>query len=140
MAGSGIWKVRYNSLKTSDRQLMPSQTLLLPPLFALSIYLLSVYLILPLYQRFRASQPRGYSVLQPFTQHLPSATRLFNRRDSSVSADSLLGDEELEEGLRADEQVFRRDGREERRLSRELERGFKDDSDEEEENRGRGRR
>ena len=48
-----------------------------------------------------------------------------------ASGESLLGDEELEEGLHDD--ASRRAFREERRLSVELERGFRDESDEDEE-------
>ena len=48
-----------------------------------------------------------------------------------ASGESLLGDEELEEGLLED--AVRRDSREERRLSVELERGFRDESDDDEE-------
>ncbi len=47
-----------------------------------------------------------------------------------ASGESLLGDEELEEGLHND--ASRREFREERRLSVELERGFRDESDEDE--------
>ncbi len=64
------------------------------------------------------------------------------RRNSAASGESLLGDEELEEGL-ADQGLGR--GRRgidggaganaDRRLSRELEGGFMDDSDEEEDGR-----
>lgn len=55
-----------------------------------------------------------------------------------ASGESLLGDEELEEGLQ--ENVSRRGSQEERRLSVELERGFRDESDEEEEDPRRLRR
>lgn len=66
-----------------------------------------------------------------------------------ASLNSLLGDEELEEGFDSlSEDVPRgrndvavnsnTDG--DGRLSRELERGFRDSSDEEEDDRGRGRR
>ena len=48
-----------------------------------------------------------------------------------ASGESLLGDEELEEGLH--DETIRRGPLEERRLSVELERGFRDESDEEEE-------
>ena len=48
-----------------------------------------------------------------------------------ASGESLLGDEELEEGLQED--VTRRESWEAQRLSVELERGFRDESDEEEE-------
>lgn len=57
------------------------------------------------------------------------------RRGSGASADSMFGDEELEEGYGVGEIVAadRRnsDAGEDRRLSRELEVGFRDDSDEE---------
>ena len=57
------------------------------------------------------------------------------RRGSQASADSIFGDEELEEGYGIGEIVAadRRNSEtgEERRLSRELEVGFRDDSDEE---------
>ena len=69
------------------------------------------------------------------------------RRGSTESGDSLLGDEELEEGV-VDGDEGRRDrssGSNDRgggeRLSLELERGFKDDSDESSgDERHRGRR
>ena len=57
------------------------------------------------------------------------------RRNSQASGDSLSDDEELEENLVADEnQMSRRNSEaaEDRRLSRDLEVGFRDDSDDEE--------
>ncbi len=76
----------------------------------------------------RARTLQNYSLLEPLTHRIPS---LFSRRNSMASGESLLGDEELEEGLQED--VSRRESREERRLSVELERGFRDESDEEDE-------
>lgn len=75
---------------------------------------------------------------------------LGGRRDSANGAESLLGDEELEEGFGdfSSDTIARQDtigtmaedGRgNERRLSHELERGFRDSSDEEDDERGRGR-
>ena len=64
------------------------------------------------------------------------------RRNSQSSGDSLFGDEELEEGFGLDEdRLSRRNSNEgeARRLSRELEVGFKDDSDEEGNEQGDGR-
>lgn len=75
---------------------------------------------------------------------------LGGRRDSANGAGSLLGDEELEEGFGdisntiAEQDTIGRmaeDGRgNESRLSQELERGFRDSSDDEEDDRGRARR
>lgn len=70
------------------------------------------------------------------------------RRGSVDGAESLLGDEELEEGvgdiahsaMRNDGGRVADGGGSERRLSQELERGFRDSSDEEEDERGRVRR
>jgi hypothetical protein len=66
-------------------------------------------------------------------------SKWWQRRDSGASVDSMFGDEELEEGFDVNGGVGGRtplvrtpvvpDGR---RLSRELEAGFRDDSDEEE--------
>ena len=55
-----------------------------------------------------------------------------------AGGESLLGDEELEEGLHED--LSGSGSREERRLSVELERGFRDESDDEEEDPRRVRR
>ncbi|MCJ1459185.1 hypothetical protein MMC28_009562 [Mycoblastus sanguinarius] len=131
------------------------KTLLFPPLFALLLYLLTSYILIPYYRRFRAHS--SYTLLPSSASPSHLAPNLFSRvstllgrprRNSDTSEDSLLGDEELEEGL--SESVLQ-DGRSgtggvadmedgERRLSRELERGFRDSSDEEEEPRGQRRR
>lgn len=132
------------------------QALLLPPLFALALYFIATYLILPYYRNLRARS--SYSLL-PSSQspsNNPSLTsRLFShiqtlvgRSKRRASSNSLLGDEELEEGFEdLSEDVIRGgndvavdsmpDGG--RRLSRELEGGFRDSSDEEEEDRRRVR-
>lgn len=159
--GAFTWKV-------CDAQLFPftgisndltdsSQAVLLPPIFALALYLLTTYLILPYYRRLRARS--SYSLL-PSSQspsNNPSlTTRLFSRIQTFVgrskrraSLNSLLGDEELEEGLDNLSEDVDRGGydvtidsntEDSTRLSRELERGFRDSSDEEEDDRGRGRR
>ncbi|MCJ1259199.1 hypothetical protein MMC24_007035 [Lignoscripta atroalba] len=137
MAGSSLWK-----------------TIFLPPLVALLIYLLSIYIILPLYRRrvrysnylplplstnsstpsnpqslLNRTRDRILSSLSPFT----SGTR-WQRRGSTSSSVEYFGDEELEEGYPGGGDEVLRSGREageERRLSRELEVGFRDDSDEE---------
>lgn len=129
---------------------MLKQTILIPPLSALLLYLLITYLILPYYRRLRLhssytllpssfSPPSSDSV--SFAQGLFSrVSSLLGRRGSGSGAESLLGDEELEEdfvglsdsmtGARHD--VARTaDADSERRLSHELERGFRDSSDEE---------
>ncbi|KAL9068386.1 MAG: hypothetical protein Q9161_006223 [Pseudevernia consocians] len=134
------------------------KAVLLPPIFALALYVLTTYLILPYYRHLRARS--SYSLL-PSSQspsNNPSlTTRLFSRIQTLVgrskrraSSSSLLGDEELEEGFdNLSEGVIRgrndvtvdSDTEGDRRLSRELEGGFRDSSDEEEEeDRGRGRR
>ncbi|KAI4187759.1 MAG: hypothetical protein L6R41_002605 [Letrouitia leprolyta] len=143
---SSLWKVRDLPRGTP--------TLLLPPLFALALYLFTTYVFIPFYRRYRARNSYSTSNLfRPLTDrisnnlHIPSFFSA-RRRNSTGSGDSLLGDEELEEGF----DVGGRGGRERERgqegdgggvgerLSLELERGFKDESDEsEEEGRGRGR-
>ncbi|MCJ1383871.1 hypothetical protein MMC17_006985 [Xylographa soralifera] len=137
MAGSSVWK-----------------TIFIPPLVALAIFLVIVYILLPLYrqrQRYAhyipVSLPPAYSptgqqnfisrtrqrVLNAIT---PSgAGNRWGRRGSQMSADSMFGDEELEEGFGIEgvpEERGRRGSevREDRRLSRDLEVGFRDDSDE----------
>ncbi|KAI4227235.1 MAG: hypothetical protein L6R36_002555 [Xanthoria steineri] len=121
--GSSLWK-----------------TIVLPPAFALLLYLAASYVLFPLYVYYRRQHPSSTSSLfaqltKLFPAHLPTFMR-GQRRGSTESGDSLLGDEELEEGI-----VDGSGGRRERpfgsndrggveRLSLELERGFKDDSDE----------
>ena len=128
------------------------QAVLLPPIFAFALYVLTTYLILPYYRHIRARS--SYSLL-PSSQspsNNPSLTsRLFSRIQTLVgrskrraSSSSLLDDEELEEGFdNLSEGVITGrndvDTEGDRRLSRELEGGFRDSSDEEED-RGRGRR
>ena len=116
------------------------QTIILPPVFALLLYLAAIYILLPSYVKYRRHHPSStLSLFAPLTNlihvHLPAFMR-GQRRGSTESGDSLLGDEELEEGV-VDGDVGRRDrssGNNDRgggeRLSLELERGFKDDSDE----------
>ena len=118
------------------------QTLLLPPLVALLLYLLIIHLALPLYYRFytrhRASATflsRSQDIIR---NHIFSFIRFLHipqRNNNSTSGDSLLGDEELEEGLLDDSSLPNggRDADNERRLSRELEAGFRDESDDENE-------
>ena len=80
-------------------------------------------------------------VLSPFT-----GRNGFRRRLSQASEDSLFGDEELEEGFGTDipsnetpREIVEVEGN--RRLSRDLEVGFRDDSDEESDRaRSQGRR
>ena len=130
--------------------------MLLPPIFALALYVLTTYLILPYYRRLRVRS--SYSLL-PSSQsssNNPSITnRLFSRIQELVgrskrrdSSNSLLGDEELEEEfdslsgdvLRGRNDVIVESATEDdSRLSRELERGFRDSSDEDDDDRGRGR-
>lgn len=132
------------------------EALLLPPLFALALYVLTTYLILPYYRHLRARS--SYSLLpsaQSSSNDPSLAVRLFSRIQTFVggskrraSSSSLLGDEELEEGFdNLTEGVSRgrndvvggleteSDGR----LSRDLEIGFRDSSDEEEDIRRPGR-
>ncbi|KAL9019946.1 MAG: hypothetical protein Q9185_002800 [Variospora sp. 1 TL-2023] len=126
------------------------QTLLLPPAFALALYLLTTYVLLPLYRKYRARHPSSaYTLLTPITDRLPANLPLpaffgARRRGSEGSGDSLLGDEELEERFDGGGGGDGRgeDERGEERLSLELERGFKDESESEEEDGGRdgGRR
>ncbi|MCJ1250516.1 hypothetical protein MMC30_007744 [Trapelia coarctata] len=137
MAGSTVWK-----------------TIFIPPLVALAIYLSVVYVLLPLYRRrARYSQyipvsipissssyaPQGF--ISRVRQRVLDALSPFGsvnrwRRGSHASADSMFGDEELEEGYGVGEIVpaDRRNSDagtgDERRLSRELEVGFRDESDE----------
>ena len=130
------------------------QTIFVPPLIALAIYLIIVYAIVPLYRhRARYSQyipislplsssntgrqgfvsrarERVLDVLSPF-----GIGNRWRRRGSQASVDSVFGDEELEDGMGIGEVVVANsrnsDAAEDRRLSRELEVGFRDDSDEE---------
>lgn len=131
--------------------IVPTQNLLVPPLLALIIYLVTVNILLPLYRRISPPRSRSTSSLPSF---LPAFLRKrlsslqirdfvqLPRRRSLSGEESLLGDEELEEGLLESADGRGRGGEEcERRLSRELEVGFRDESDEEEEDGGRrGRR
>jgi hypothetical protein len=130
---------------------------MLPPLFAFLLYILTTYLLLPYYRRFRSYST--YTVLPSSPDSNAFAHGLLyrmnnllgRRRDSANGAESLLGDEELEEGFAdiSSDAISRQDtigrmvedGRgNERRLSHELERGFRDSSDEEDDARGRERR
>ncbi|KAL9028801.1 MAG: hypothetical protein Q9196_002884 [Gyalolechia fulgens] len=127
------------------------KTLFLPPLCALALYLFINYVLLPLYRSYRARNLYSPStLLSPLTDrisnnlHIPSFFRS-RRRGSAGSGDSLLGDEELDEGFDVGGRGGRERGQEAdrggggERLSLELERGFKDESDESEEEQGRGR-
>ena len=142
----------------SDDLTDSQQTTLLPPVFALVLYGLTTYLILPYYRHLRARS--SYSLLpssQSSANNPSLTTRLFSRIQTLVgtskrraSLSSLLDEEELEEGFDnlSEEAVRGRnvvavdsDAEGDRRLSRELEAGFRDSSDEEEEEgRGAGRR
>lgn len=136
----------------------------MPPLLALIIYLFAIYIALPLYRHFSPSRHFSASTLPSI---LPASLRSrlssvqlrelirFPRRGSLSGEESLLGDEELEEGLLESTGERGRGGgggggasgggsggggEYERRLSRELEVGFRDESDEEDEGDRRGRR
>ncbi|CAF9906037.1 hypothetical protein IMSHALPRED_004056 [Imshaugia aleurites] len=133
------------------------KAVLLPPIFALALYALTTYIILPYYRHLRARSTYSLLPSSQSSSNNPSlTTRLFSRIQTLVgrskrraSLNSLLGDEELEEGFDSlsEEVVHGRndvsmdsnteDGT---RLSRELEGGFRDSSDEDEDDRGRGRR
>lgn len=108
------------------------QTIVLPPIFALFLYVLAIYVFLPNYHRLRARHRSStYFRSQIPSWLLLSSISQGNRR---FSGESLLGDEELEEGLLEDDVPGRpNDPGIESRLSRELEVGFRDESDEEEE-------
>ncbi|KAL8751557.1 MAG: hypothetical protein Q9184_006034 [Pyrenodesmia sp. 2 TL-2023] len=106
-----------------------------------------IYILLPLYRTYRARHPSSaYTLLTPITSrlsdnlHIPSFLGL-RRRGSADSGDSLLGDEELEEGsgLGGGGDGRARDERGGERLSLELERGFKDESESDEDERTRTR-
>ena len=148
--------VSFHLLILNDKTKSP-QTVLLPPIFALALYLLTTYLILPYYRQLRARS--SYSLL-PSSQspsNNPSLTSrliariqtLVGRPKRRASTNSLLGDEELEEGFENFAEDMPR-GRNEvavqsstegdRRLSRDLEVGFRDSSDEEEDDRRQARR
>lgn len=122
------------------------QSLLLPPLFALLLYLLSVYIIFPILSRWRARrQASRHTFTQSITDRLPSSitnripstdrlTSIFgSRRSSESSGASLLGDEELEDGFTGLDPEVNNGEAEGGRLSRDLERGFRDDSESDEE-------
>ncbi|KAM0713986.1 hypothetical protein Q7P37_010950 [Cladosporium fusiforme] len=127
--------------------------LFLPALFAGALYLLLAYLILPLLRTHRAryNQYLPLDSLSSTSHSLRSrASNFFSRlaqppeRDSS---DDLFGDEEGESMVGFDYRDREREVRGGRveslwsdaRLSRELEEGFKDDSEDEEEETRRGR-
>ncbi|KAL8872751.1 MAG: hypothetical protein Q9174_001673 [Haloplaca sp. 1 TL-2023] len=133
--GSSLWK-----------------TILLPPAFALFLYLFTSYIFIPIYRHIRTQHPHPpFEFLSPVTQFLRSNIPLpkflgARRRGSADSGDSLLGDEELEEeGFGGRERrggplAPAGPGDAERRLSLELEQGFKDDSGSEGSEDERGRR
>ena len=121
------------------------KTILLPPLLALALYLLSTYVLLPLFRRYRerasytalptsltsASLPPTAAGLISALVHKLSALMLrasnSTHRTGHQERENGFGDEEeLEEGLN---RTRHGEGGEGRRLSRELERGFRDDSD-----------
>ncbi|RVX68123.1 hypothetical protein B0A52_08264 [Exophiala mesophila] len=160
------------------------QTVVLPMLISAALYLVIFHALLPLYRRHRARYSQ-YLPLQSssFASHLPEALQpstlrdrmsvlffrlflpstwafrnRFGRRDSIISADGELFDEESGEamiGFDVQERNHRRDGMERQvsdmnaaartvarsqrldpadlnpRLSRELEEGFRDDSEDE---------
>ncbi|KAL2048804.1 hypothetical protein ABVK25_010929 [Lepraria finkii] len=137
------------------------KTVLLPPFFALFLYLLTTYLLIPYYRRFRSHF--SYTLLPSSLASSNSPTSaafahgLFTRVNALIgrasrrgSGESLMGDEELEEGFtnldntltgtRIDVDRNSDADDRERRLSRELEGGFRDSSDEEDDDRRRGRR
>ncbi|MCJ1359267.1 MAG: hypothetical protein MMC33_009268 [Icmadophila ericetorum] len=123
------------------------KSLIIPPLVALFIFLLSAYVIAPLYrQRARYANYIPISIsLSSSGSHQSRFSRIQGRileafspfrnrmRRVSTASDDMFGDEELEEGVGGQGEIERArintDG--ERRLSRELEVGFMDDSDEE---------
>ncbi|MCJ1376314.1 hypothetical protein MMC20_007556 [Loxospora ochrophaea] len=161
MSGSSLWKVSAPLSHPSKHPALASpvpyqpQTILLPPLFAALLYLLTTYLLLPLYRHHRRNHTSYLPLSTPSTARPPLLHRLlslFSPFPSSrrPSLTPYLGDEELEEGLlshhetrfpnhptehavnTADDDVSS-----ERRLSRELEGGFRDDSSSDGEERGR---
>ncbi len=154
--GATTWEVHYVFSSSFNALTDSRQAVLLPPIFAFALYVLTTYLILPYYRYLRARS--SYSLL-PSSQspsNNPSLTsRLFSRIQTLVgrskrraSSSSLLDDEELEEGFDnlSEGVITGRNGvtidsdtAGDRRLSRELEGGFRDSSDEEGD-RGRGRR
>ncbi|KAF6223321.1 hypothetical protein HO133_000163 [Letharia lupina] len=114
------------------------KSVLLPPIFALALYALTTYLVLPYYRHLRARS--SYSLLpssQSSSNNPSLTTRLLSRIQALVgrskrraSSNSLLGDEELEEGFDnlSDEVIRGRDDvavdsdtEGDTRLSRELE-------------------
>ena len=151
------WKVRSPSLclhylVLDETTTESPQSLLLPPLFALLLYLLSVYIIIPMLSRWRARrQASRQTFTQSITDRLPSSitnripstdrlTSFFGARRSSVSSGaSLLGDEELEDGFTGLDPEANNGEADSRRLSRDLERGFRDDSESDDEDSRGGR-
>ncbi len=154
--GATTWEVHYILSSLFNALTDSRQAVLLPPIFAFALYVLTTYFILPYYRYLRARS--SYSLL-PSSQspsNNPSLTsRLFSRIQTLVgrskrraSSSSLLDDEELEEGFDSlsegvmagrNNVTIDSDTAGDRRLSRELEGGFRDSSDEEGD-RGRGRR
>lgn len=93
---------------------------------------MAIYVFFPAYHRLRA---RHRSSSAYFRSQIPSWLLLpyISPGSRRFSGESLLGDEELEEGLLEDDVPGRpTDPDIESRLSRELEVGFRDESDEEE--------
>ena len=131
-------------------------TIVVPFLIALALYLAAVYVFYPLYQRHRR-----YAAYIPLALPSPlpegAASGLFARMRGAVLAplerakwfqqfqrprrgpeefEAFVGDEELREGSfnggREDRAAAEQGDDDGRRLSRDLEAGFRDDSDEEE--------
>ena len=130
--------------------------MLFPPLFALGVYAILSYVALPLWRRYSQQTRRQLEATHPLARYAPlggaSPADAFNEfanrvsaligrpRRTSEGAEGYLGDEELEEGgllhVSDGERGFGNvNGPDEdggRRLSRELEGGFMDDSSDEE--------
>jgi len=116
-------------------------------LIAFALYLVCSYFLLPLYrQRQRYAQYLPVALTASDQPGIISRTRLrvqealadfagqriWRRRASDANTDLHLGDEELEEALHSEHMPRNAQDRgTERRLSRDLEAGFRDDSDEE---------
>ena len=98
------------------------------------------YALLPFYKRYILTSrytplPNGIASdpSQAFSDLRDRVTSLLGRARSNSGIERYLGDEELEEGTLSGRPSEGRGGTGEWRLSRELEGGFMDDSDEEEE-------
>ncbi|MCJ1332784.1 hypothetical protein MMC10_009478 [Thelotrema lepadinum] len=124
-----------------------AEAFIVPPLIALAIYLIYLFVVIPIYRR-----RQRYSQYLPMSLYSDSEETFINRTRSRISGvlrpltnkqwwsrrrprtmsfDTYFGDEELEEGMGLQDPSTprqREQDQSQRRLSRDLEAGFRDDS------------